>query len=250
MPLRKLFLPATHHDPTSCPDGGEPTWRHTTGNWRRIDFVALPLRWLCACYMVSLPFRIKKITGLLRWIFPFSSLVLVFVSQEISLPGEHLSSQMLLSAQKPFGGQCLAGPIIGTLTEWKLLLPSWLASFLQLWLRLKRGAQKQIGSRQTLGPIFSCTENVGINSLRGSGSASPFSCGLPFGLGALPPLTRLGKRRQTSVLIVWSLHCKRVFCSLLQSRQQRRLKQTVVLGCAAKPSAFKRISTMVCPLSL
>ena len=36
-----LTLPATHHEPTSsCPDGG-----HTTGNWRRIDFVALPLHW-------------------------------------------------------------------------------------------------------------------------------------------------------------------------------------------------------------
>ena len=197
---------------------------------------------------VSLPFRMEKITGLLQWMFPFSSLVLVIVSTEISLPGEHLSSKMLLSAQKPFGGLCPAGTSIGTLTEWKLPSPSWLELFLQRWLSLQRGAQKQISSRQILGQLWSSTENVGINSLRGSNSASPFSCGVPFGLGALPPLTRLEKQRQTSVKIVWSLHCKRVICSLLQSRQQRRLKRTVVLGCAAKPSAFKRIPTMVCPV--
>ena len=101
--------------------------------------------------MVSLPFRIQKVTGLLQWMFPFSSLVLVIVSTEISLPGEQSSSQTLLSAQKPSGGLCLAGPSIGTLTEWKLPSPSWLALFLQWWLRLQRGAQKQIGSRQILG---------------------------------------------------------------------------------------------------
>ena len=184
---------------------------------------------------VSLPFRIERITGLLQWMFPFSSLVLVNVSTEISLPGEHSSSQMLLSAQKPSGGLCLAGLITGTLTEWKLLLPSWLASSSQLWLRLKRGAQRRTGSRQILGRLLSSTEIVDITSLRGSGSANPFSCGSPFELGALPPLTRLEKQRQTSVEIV------------LQSRQQRRLKQTAVLGCVAKPPAFKRISTMVCP---
>ena len=44
-----LTLPATHHEPTFCPDGGSPIWSHTTGNWRRIDFVALPLHWLSAC---------------------------------------------------------------------------------------------------------------------------------------------------------------------------------------------------------
>ena len=44
-----LTLLATHQEPTSCPDGGGPTWSHTTGNWRRIDFVALPLHWLWAC---------------------------------------------------------------------------------------------------------------------------------------------------------------------------------------------------------
>ena len=44
-----LTLPVTHHEPTSCPDGGGPTWRHTTGNLRRIDLVALPLHWLTAC---------------------------------------------------------------------------------------------------------------------------------------------------------------------------------------------------------
>ena len=122
------------------------------------------------------------------------------------------------------------------MTEWKLLLPSWLASSSQLWLRLKRGAQRRTGSRQILGRLLSSTEIVDITSLRGSGSANPFSCGSPLELGALTPLTRLEKQRQTSVEIV------------LQSRQQRRLKQTAVLGCVAKPPAFKRIATMVCPL--
>ena len=73
--------------------------------------------------------------------------------------------------------------------------------------------------------------------LRGSGSANPFSCGLPLGLGALSPLAKLGRQGQTLLETVWSLLCKRAFCSLLQSRQQRRLKQTVVLGCVAKPPA-------------
>ena len=72
-------------------------------------------------------------------------------------------------------------------------------TFLQLWLRLKRGAQKRIGSRQILGQVLSSTENVDITSLRGSGSANPFSCALPFGLGALPPLTRLGNRVQSAL---------------------------------------------------
>ena len=44
-----LALLATHHEPTSCPNGCGPTWRHTNGNWRRVDFVALPLYWLSAC---------------------------------------------------------------------------------------------------------------------------------------------------------------------------------------------------------
>ena len=127
-------------------------------------------------------------------------------------------------------------------------LPSWLASSSQLWLRLERGAQKRTGSRQILGRLLSSTETVDITSLRGSGNANTFSCGLPFGLGALSPLTRLGKQGRTLLATVWRQHSKRTFCSLLQSRQQRRLKQTVVLGCVARPPAFKRISTLVCPL--
>ena len=144
----------------------------------------------------------------------------VDVSLQLLCPGHRVNRNFasrralklpdVVSAQKPFGGLCPAGPTIGTLTEWKLPSPSWLA-FFKWWLRLQRRVQKQIGLRQILGQLLSSTENVGIISLRGSGSASPFSCGLPFGLGALPPLTRLGKQRQTSVLIVWSLHCKRVF---------------------------------------
>ena len=49
---------------------------------------------------------------------------------------------MLLSAQKPSGGLCLAGLSTGTLAGWKLLLQSWLESSSQLWLRLKRGVPK------------------------------------------------------------------------------------------------------------
>ena len=124
---------------------------------------------------VSLPFRTERITELLRWMFPFRFPVLVNVSTEISLPGERSSSQMLLSAQKPFGGLYLAGLSIGTLTGWKLLLPSWLASFSQLWPRLRRGVQRRTGSRQILGRPLSSTETVDTTSLRGSGSANPFS---------------------------------------------------------------------------
>ena len=172
--------------------------------------------------------------------FPFNSLDLVIVSSEISRPREHSSSQTLLSAQKPFGGLCLAGPSIGTLTGWKLLLPSWLASFLQLWLRLKRGAHKRIGSRQILGHLLSSTENVDITSLRGSGSANPFPCALPIGLGALPPLTRLGNRVESAL--------QARFLQSVAKQAAKAAQQTVVLGCAAKPPAFKRISTMACPL--
>ena len=163
--------PATHQEPTSRPDGSGTTWTHTTGNWRRIDLVALPL---LGCRpvpirtlgrTVNLPFKMERITGLLRWVFPFSSVVLVYVSAEISLPGEHSSSQMLHSAQKPSGGLCLAGLSTGTSTGWKLLLPSWLASFSQPWLRLKRGAQLRTGSRQILGWLLSSTEVVNITSL-------------------------------------------------------------------------------------
>ena len=101
---------------------------------------------------MSLPFRTGRITERCRWMFPFSSHVLVNVSTEISLPGERSSSQMLLSTQKLFGGLCLVGLSIGT---------------------------------------------VDIFSLRGSGSENTFSCGLPFGLGALSPLAKLGRQGQT-----------------------------------------------------
>ena len=215
-----LTLPATHHEPTSCPNKGGPTWRHTNGNWRRIDVVALPLYWLSACSNAhtwqhgELAFRTGRITELRRWMFPFSFPVLVNVSTEISLPGERSGSQMLLSAQKLFGGLCLVGLSIGTLTGWKLLSPSWLASFLQLWLRL-RGVQRWTGSRQILGRLLSSTETVDTMSLRGSGSENPFSCGFPYGLGALSPLAKLGRQGQTLLETVWSLRCKRAFCSLL-----------------------------------
>ena len=161
---------ACHSSRAGCPDGGALGGTPQVTGEELISLLFLcigcrpaPMRTLGNT--VSLPFRIENTTGLLRWMFLFESLVLVIVSTEISLPGEHSSSQTLLSAQKPFGGLCQAGPSIGTLTGGKLLLPSWLASFLQLWFRLERGAQKQIRSRQTLGQLLSSTENVGITSL-------------------------------------------------------------------------------------
>ena len=229
-----LTLPATHHEPTSCLDGGGPTWRHTTGNWRRIDFVALPLHWLSACSNAH-TWQHGELALQDREDHRAAS---VDVSPQLPCTGQRVNRNFasrralklpdVAQRSEASGGLCLAGLSTGTLTGWKLLLPSWLAHFRTV-LRLKRGAQKRTGSRQILGRLLSSTEIVDITSLRGSGSANPFSCGLPIGLGALSPLTRLGKQGRTLLAIVWSLHCKRAFCSLLQSRQQRQLKQTVVL---------------------
>ena len=188
---------------------------------------------------VSLPFRTERITELLRWMFPFSFPVLVNVSTEFSLPGERSSSQMLLSAQMLLGGLYVASISIGTLTVWKLLLPSWLASFSQLWLRLRRGVQRRTGSRQVLGRPSSSTETVDTTSLRGSGSANPFSCGLPFWFGALPPLAMLGRQWQTLLETVWSL-------SALQARfLQSVAKQAAKATQADRRSWLRRQATSI-----
>ena len=210
------------YEPTSCPDGCAPTWRHTTGNWRRIDFVAFPLHWLSSCSSARTwqNGELALQDGADHRAASFGSLVLVTASTKTSLPGEHSSSLMWLSVQKPFWSTTT-----GTLTEWNLPAPCWLASSVQRWLHLQRGAQKQIGSPQILGQLLSSTENDGSIFLRGSGSASPFSCGLRYGLGAFPRLSWLEKQMQTSAVIV-----------------------SAVLGCAAKPSAFKPTWTTVCPL--
>ena len=222
-----LALPATHHEPTSYPDGGGPTWRHTTGNWR-IDFVALPLLSAGPMRTLGNMVSLEKITKLPQWMFPFSSLVLVTASTKTSLPGEHSSSQMLLSVQKPFGGQCLAGPITGTLTQRKFPSPSLLVLSLQQWLHLQRGAQKQTGSRQILGQLLSSTENVGIISSRGSGSASPFSYSLPFGLGALPPFVQAQKANTN------------LYSNRLESALQARFLQSVAEQAAKAAQADHR----------
>ena len=134
--------------------------------------------------------------------------------------------------------------------EASFTLPSCLVPFLQLWLRLKKRCPKAgwITSdtwaaielhRECRHHFFERIRQRKSLLLRlafWAWSSSTFH-------QARKAKADLGGNRLESAL-------QARFSAVLQSRQQRRLKQTVVLGCAAKPPPFKRISTMDVSTSL
>ena len=235
-----LTLPATHHEPTSCPDGGGPTWRHTTGNWRRIDFVALHLQWLSVCSNAH------------TWQHGELALQDREDHRAASLD---VSLQLLCSGQpvnRNFAsGRALKLPDVAHRSDalWRSV-PSWP----QHWHIDRMDASFTKLARIIFGtvapPEKRCPKAEWITSDTWAAVELHRDCRHHFfaRIRQRKSLLLLRKQGRTLLAIVWSLHCKHAFCSLLQSRQQRRLKQTVVLCCAAKPPTFKRIPTKVCPL--
>ena len=102
-----------------------PTWRHTTGNWRRIDFVVLPLQWLSACSNAH-TWQHGELALQVREDHRAAS---VDVSLQLPCTGQRVNRNFASwrALKLPDVAQrseaCLAGLSTGTLTGWKLLLP-------------------------------------------------------------------------------------------------------------------------------
>ena len=242
-----LTLPATHHELTSCPDGGGPTWRHTTGNWRNIYFDALPLHWLSACSNAHTwqhgelalqdreDHRAASVDVFLQLPCPGHRVNRNFASRRaFKLPDVAQRSDALWWTVPSWPHHWhidrmeasftrLARIIFATVAppEKKYTKTDWITSDTWADIELHRECRHHFFER--------------IRQRK--------SLLLRLALWASSPSTLDQARKAKADLgrIFWSLHCKRVSCSLLQSRQQRRPRQTVVLGCAVKPSAFNRI---------